>query len=170
MAVLLGTLTTGGAGDLFNALDVTVTRRQASASGNVDTMRGVFTSSPGASVTFVIYADSASAPAGLLGKGAGVAVTVGTVSDTLLVPVAVTSGTFYWVGFWATGATVNLTDATPGGYQGRSGQASIPDPFGTLSFSDATNSLPVTGEDTGLSGGTGSGPVSTFDPIPFMGR
>lgn len=167
MAVLLGTLTTGGASDFFVANDLTVTRRQASASGSVDTMRGVFTNAGAGPVTFVLYADAASAPAALLGQTSSVLSAVGTVSATMLSPVAVTSGTFYWVGFWVATTTVNLTDSTPGGYSGRN-VGSIPDPFGSVGFSDATNSLPVTGEDTGLAGGPGSGPLPSFKPVPFM--
>lgn len=170
MTVLLGTTTAGGAGDLFGANDITVTRRQASASGNIDTMRGTFTTSAGCNVTFVLYADSASAPAGLLGKTSPVSVVAGTgtTAGTMLTPVAVTSGTFYWIGVWVQGATLNLNDNPAGGYTYRSGQVAIPDPFGTPTGSDATLSTPVTGEDTGLAGGGNVFTLPAFNAIPFM--
>jgi hypothetical protein len=143
-----------------------VTRRQASSDGTADTMKATLATSASAFVTAVAYADTASAPGALLAQSAATAVVNGTNTLTLLATFPVVNATFYWLGFWVTGATVNLTDNTPGGYRGRSGQASIPDPFGTLSFSDATNSLPVTLEGT-VGSATAVVLTPTFNAIPF---
>lgn len=168
MTVLVGQLTTGGASDIFNSGDIAQTKRNAAASGTADTMKMVVASSPGCSIALLCYADSAGAPGVLLGQTAATAVVSGTMSISLVGGFAVTSGVDYHVSVLVSGATLNLTDSTPGGYSGRGSVVSVPDPFGsTAGFSDATNSLPITVEGT-----TGSGAVvftPTFQAIPFTG-
>jgi hypothetical protein len=155
VAVLAGQLTTGGAGDVFGTTDLVQTARTAVATGTADTLKIVLASSPSAFITLAVYADSAGAPAALLGQTASTAVIAGTNSLALLATFTVTNAVVYHTAMYVTGATVNLTDSTPGGYSGRTGVGALPDPFGsTAGFSQATNSLPMT-----IEGSTGSAVV-----------
>jgi hypothetical protein len=160
VAVLAGQLTTGGAGDLFGATDIVQTARTAVATGTADTLKIVLASSPGSSITLMVYADSAGAPAALLGQTASTAVIAGTNSLALLSNITITNAVVYHLAMLVAGANVNLTDSTPGGYSGRTGVGAVPNPFGSTSgFSFPTDSLPMTIEGT-----VGAAAVAGFIP------
>ena len=136
MAVLAGTTTTGGIADFFGAQDMAVTQYTAVASGTLTTLSAPFTSS-GANIQFLIYADSAGAPGALLDQTGSVATANSTVSASVVNGASIVSGTAYWLGFICSTGTVNLTNRPSGGYVGRSGEASIPNPFGAQEFSQS---------------------------------
>jgi len=162
MAVLIGTTNTAGGGTtFFFDAAASVTRRQAVASGTAQTMSMfVRVSASGMFVKLGIWADSAGAPGALLGltdqlTGLGAEATL---TANLAATVAITSGTYYWLGFVASGATFNTTlvaDA-PAGYRGRNltaGTTTAPDPFGSPDFNNSTDGGLAVQVDGTLSGG-----------------
>lgn len=147
MAVLLGSLT-ASVSDFFSSGSKAGSRWQAAASGDVATitMDGIRAGSTFTSLQFAIYADSAGAPAALLGTtGTTADTSVGSRTLTLGTPVTVVSGTFYWLALLPLGGSVNCTLDTTGQYDGNAGNASFPDPFGADTFGGANN-IPMIGE------------------------
>lgn len=159
MATLVGSLATAGGADFFNAGDCAASPYVCATTGTVDTMSMVITASGYATLRLGIWADSAGAPAALLGQTVTTTTTAaGTLNLAMVSNLAVTSGITYWLGALGLGGAgiLHCKDGL-GSYKGNSGNAALPNPFGTVTFSDASNSMPIAG--TGTAGGGGGSTV-----------
>jgi hypothetical protein len=150
MAVLLGTLdTTGGTDSFFPAGECGATEAIAAASGNVATLSITIRVSGFTSLILAIYADSgADSPGALLGTTSSDPITdttAGTKTADLDSPVAVTNGTKYWLACLPLGNWVDFTRVVGGQYFYKSGQSSMPSPYGTPT-GDTSSGFPMIGE------------------------
>jgi hypothetical protein len=150
MAVLLGSLTVDGSGTFFNSGDVGGSRWQAVASGSLATISAPILASGFTSLGFAIYADSAGSPAARLGTTVTTSSTAaGTKALAMVAPVAVTSGTFYWLALMPTGGSVDLTQQATGSLSYKTAAGSFTDPWGTSTDTGVGGNLPMLGEDSG---------------------
>jgi hypothetical protein len=159
MTVLLGSIdTTGGSGGFFTPGDTFGSRFECSASGTVETLSIQAGSSGYSSLTLAIYADSAGVPGARLGTSASTALDNALVSLAVSPGVAVSSGSFYWLFELVAGGNLNLTMRSSGGFRGKAGVTSYPDPWNTSGDSTFTAGLPIQAEGT-----EGGGPAGTED-------
>lgn len=171
MAVLIGTTdTTGGSADSFGAGEIAATKRNAAVSGSVDTVFIVIRASGFTSLRIAIYSHNSGTddPSALLGVSDAITSnTVGEHSAAMPSPVAIVSGTDYWLGILPIGGFMDYTStAIVGNYDFLGGGFSVfPDPWGTTA-SDAPRALPIRGESSGAA--PASSPIPTFNAIPFM--
>jgi hypothetical protein len=150
MAILLGTLdTTGGADAFFGAGEAGATEAIAAASGNVATLSVTIRVSGFTSLILAIYADAGTdIPGVLLGTTSSDPITdttAGTKTADLNSPVAVTSSTKYWLAALPLGNWMDFTGVIGGHYHYKTGQASMPSPWGT-STGDTSVGFPMIGE------------------------
>lgn len=168
MTVLAGSIAGGGTNDFFNSGDMPVSPYTTVAAGTpTQAQINVRASSTFTSLTVVIYADSAGSPGSKIGQFTAITDnTAGTKIATGYTGSALSSSQSIWLGALALGGVWNDTgNSSGGGYKGRTGQASVPDPFGTADFTDTTAALtlPVEVEATGSNVNT-----RAFNPIPFF--
>jgi len=164
MAVLIGTTDqTGAANTFFFDASQDATKRTCDTSGTLESLTMVVrNSSVSMSLKLAIWADSAGAPGALLGQTDVVSGTaaVGTfeVTADLLATVALTSGTDYWLGFLAYGATFNAVNSGTAGTRGRNltaGTSSPANPFGSHDYT-LTEGMLIRGDGTASGGGGGT--------------
>lgn len=168
MAILVGTTTAGGSADFFGDGEAALSRFQCSSSGTVDTLSFNQTISGFTQLRLAIYADSAGVPGALLGTSAFTTDQTAGIKSLALTPtVAVTSGTFYWLGIMGTNGSPNYTAAAGSGERHKSvgaGATAFPDPWGGAD-STGSNTLPVAGE--GTAAGASEIPILVMaPPIP----
>jgi hypothetical protein len=166
LAILVGTTTGGGSADFFGDGEAALSRFQCVTSGSVDTLSFTITASTFVGMTLAIYADSAGVPGALLGTSASTAVQTAGTRSLAVTPVAVTSGTFYWLGMLGAGGNPNYTAATGAGEVHKTVGAAWPNPWGGAD-SAGSNTLPIAGE--GTAGGATTSSPRTFNAIPFIG-
>lgn len=167
MAVLMGsTSTAGGSNDNFITGEASITRVQCVTSGSVDTIAMYWRNSANYTTpVYGIWADSAGSPSTLLGQTVGIVTSPGDGVKSAAIsgsPVAVTSGTFYWLGFlWlSTGPNSNNTVIPGLGYRAETGLAALPNPWNPAGDSTNTAGHPIQAE--GTASGAGSNlPIST---------
>jgi len=146
MTVLLGQSDTGANSANSNVANTAFAQRlQALATGTVEKI-WIRTGAVGSGLTAVhcaVYADNAGAISGATrlseDNTSGVYTANAWNGYTLATPVAVTSGTFYWIEFLSIGGTFNYTDnATTGGTErDTSPNTTCPNPHATQSFSNS---------------------------------
>lgn len=160
MAVLLGQSSAGTSADFFASSDTAAFPFTAAASGLVTRMWcQLKVANPSFSTAKLgIYSDSAGAPLTLLGSGTAVAGFTGTglFFADMATPIAVVSGTQYWLAVSATGEQADLQGTSAAGV-GKEGIGAMP---GTWSAGGNMAATPVIwGEDS---------PVTTFNPLVWM--
>jgi hypothetical protein len=170
LEILVGTTTGGGSADFFGDGEAALSRFQCATSGTVDTLSFTQTASGFTQLRLAIYADSAGVPGALLGTSALTTdQTAGTKSLALTPSVAVTLGTFYWLGIMGTNGSPQYTAASGTGERHKTvgaGATAFPNPWGGADTT-GSNTLPIAGEGTAGSATTSS--PRTFNAIPFIG-
>jgi len=171
MTVLAGSTAGGGTNDFFNSGDLPASPYTTVAAGTPDQAQVVIRSgSTFTSLTIGIWADSSGNPGAKIGQFTAITDnTAGTKIVGGYTGSALTLSQAIWVGALTLGGAFNDTgNSTGSGYKGRTGQASLPDPFGATDFADATATLtlPILVEQVG----SAAAPVTppTFQAIPFM--
>lgn len=157
MATLIGdTSIAGGSNDFWAAGESCLYRVQCATSGTVDTL-AMYTRASACTYKLGIYADSGSEPGSLLGLTANIAGpgADGIQSAALVSNVAVTSGTFYWLGFVDTHASSSLNVVVVGSQAHRTlgSLSDFPNPWTTASDSPGTGGFPIRGDGTAGGGG-----------------
>jgi hypothetical protein len=99
----IGLQSNGGGSLPASGNRVWASRWQCPSDGTVLSMTYVVKASPSGHVKFLIFADSSGSPGALLAHSAGVSSVTGNTTDTI--SLAVTAGTWYWLGFVNDGAS-----------------------------------------------------------------
>ncbi len=126
--------------------NILMTKYTASATGGATEIKLRVMASVAGNVTIGIYADSAGAPAALLGTSSSTAVSSGAereITIALLAEVQITSGTAYWVAFNSSANIVAAkSEVAVRKYKGAA-YGALPDPAGA-GYTDETTYTDVT--------------------------